>query len=318
MPTSRLAPSASVASPGPAARALGSTLQAKFTPGADTCSVPSNVRTRRLGAAAAALGLTGQDVVHISSSRPDELSLQDPTRGGLATAAFRECLQSDARDADGSGSISVQALADCAQAKVDAALVGNPRFRAPHLVLSGNREFVPAWFSAPAAVAAGAGAVTVPTAPPASASSLAVAPAPPLPPLAVATPPDNAAGAVPLRRVLEQIHGQRDGKRSVTVTATPERLRIGADALGLRITASHAGHVYVAMLGSDGKSLYQLFPNQLDTANRIEPGQTLVLPRSRWARTRRRRMWTRPARAARAPTRSVPRSSAWRNTERGR
>ncbi len=265
---------APAATAGPATRALGSALQAKFTPGPDTCNVPSNVRTRSLGAAAAALGLTGQDVVHISSSRPDELSLQDPTRGGLATAAFRECLQGDARDADGSGSISVQELADCAQAKVDAALVGNPRFRAPHLVLSGNREFVPAWFSAPAA----AGAVTVP---PAGAPS--AVPAPTLSPLAVATAPDNTAPAVPLSRVLEQIHGQRDGKRNVTVTATPERLRIGADALGLRITASHAGHVYVAMLGSDGESLYLLFPNQLDGANRIEPGQTLALPRSRWA-----------------------------------
>ena len=140
--------SAGVAAPavtaGPATRALGPALQAKFTPGTDACSLPSNVRTRSLGAAAAALGLSAQDVVHVSSSRPDELSLQDPARGGLATAAFRECLQGDARDTDGSGSISVQELADCAQAKIDQSLVANPRYKPPHIVLTGNRDFVPA------------------------------------------------------------------------------------------------------------------------------------------------------------------------------
>ncbi len=36
------------------------------------------------------------------------------------------------------------------------------------------------------------------------------------------------------------------------------------------------------MLGSDGESLYLLFPNQLDSANRVEAGAALVLPRSRW------------------------------------
>ena len=269
-----LAPAASAAPAGPATRALGSALQAKFTPGPDACSVSSNLRTRSLGAAAAALGLTGQDVVHIASSRPDELSLQDPARGGLATAAFRECLQGDARDTDGSGSVSVQELADCAQAKIDTALAGNARYRAPHLVLSGNRDFVPAWFAAPPANGASA---------PPAATPQAVAATLPAPPIAVAPPPDTAQAAVPLRRVLEQIHGQRDGKRNVTVTASPERLRIGTDTLGLRITASHAGHVYVAMLGSDGESLYLLFPNQLDSANRIEAGATLVLPRDLWS-----------------------------------
>ena len=83
-------------------------------------------------------------------------------------------------------------------------------------------------------------------------------------------------------RVLEQIHDQRDGKRKVGVSPTSGRLRIGADALGFDVTSSHPGHVYVAMLGSDGQSLYLLFPNRLDTANTIEAGQTLTLPRANW------------------------------------
>ena len=63
---------------------------------------------------------------------------------------------------------------------------------------------------------------------------------------------------------------------------TPKRLRIGTDALALRVTSSHAGYVYVALLGSDGESLYLLFPNDKDGANRIEAGATLTLPRVSW------------------------------------
>jgi len=85
-----------------------------------------------------------------------------------------------------------------------------------------------------------------------------------------------------MSRVLEQIHEQRDGKRSVTVRPTRERLRIGTDALAFGVTSSRAGQVYVAMLGSDGQTLYLLFPNQLDAANTIKAGETLVLPRANW------------------------------------
>lgn len=53
-------------------------------------------------------------MVHVSSSRPDKLSLQYFARGGLATTALRECRQGEARDTDGNGAGSVQDLAECA------------------------------------------------------------------------------------------------------------------------------------------------------------------------------------------------------------
>lgn len=242
------------AAQGAATRSVAGALQAKSTPGPMTCQTPSNLRTRSLAGAAAALGMSGQDVVHISSSRPDEVSLDDPLGGGLATRALRQCLLGDARDADASGSVSAQELADCAQAKVEQALAGNAQFNPPHFTLSGNRDFVPAWFANAVAPAAAE----------------------------VAPPPPVADARVPMRRVLEQIHDQRDGKRKVSVSTTSGRLRIGADALGFDVTSSHAGHVYVAMLGSDGQTLYLLFPNRLDAVNTIEAGQTLTLPRANW------------------------------------
>ena len=240
-----------VAASGSAPRSAALGWQAKFTPGGDACQAPSNVRTRSLGSAVAAVGLSGQDVVHVSSSRPDEISLQSAARGGLATSALRQCLLGDAVDADASGSVSAQELAECAQAKIDAALAGNREFGPPHITLAGNREFVPAWFAN------------------------AVAPI-------GSTAPAASIDAPPLGRVLEQIHEQRDSKRSVSVKVERDRLRIGSDALQFRVTSSHAGWVYVAMLGSDGRTLYLLFPNRLDAAHTIRAGKTLTLPRANW------------------------------------
>ena len=104
-------------------------------------------------------------------------------------------------------------------------------------------------------------------------------------PAAALAAPAADPNPVSLRRLLGQIHDQRDSKRSVVVSATRERLRIGADGLGFSVRSSHAGAVYVALLGSDGQTLTLLFPNALDTANTIGAGETLTLPRPNWTVT---------------------------------
>lgn len=67
------------------------------------------------------------------------------------------------------------------------------------------------------------------------------------------------------------------------VTATPRQqsVRVGKDQLDFEIRSSRAGYVYVYMLSSNGE-LSLLFPNLLDRYNKIEAGQTLVLPRAAW------------------------------------
>ena len=258
------------AAPRTADAPTAASLRSKYTPGSAACESAGGGLTRNLSGALAALGLSAQDRVHWASSGPGEASLQAGS-GGLATTALRTCLQGEAVDADGSGSISVQELADCAQVKVDAALRGSAQDgalgSAPRITVSGNRGFVPAWFANAQATAAApepAGAATTSKA----ASNL-----------------PSAAPAPSLRRVLAQIHDQRDSKRSVVVSATRERLRIGADALGFSVRSSHAGQVYVALLGSDGQTLTLLFPNALDTANTIAAAETLILPRPNWTLT---------------------------------
>lgn len=269
--------SGGVGGAGPAAaRSWGAGWTPKFTPGAQACQQPSNLRTRSLGSAVQALGASGQDVVHLSSSRPDEVSFDNADSGGLATSSLRLCLQGAAQDLDGSGAISIDEIAACAQGGIERALRGQTRLSPHHLVISGNRGFVPAWFAGSPAPQASAPAATLAPLP----APVAAVPMAAVPTVAPATQP--VAAPPSLAGLLEQIHAQRDGKRRVEIVPVSRRLRIGVDALDFSVTSSHDGHVYIALLGSDQRSLTLLFPNALDGNNRITAGESLLLPRTGW------------------------------------
>jgi fructosamine-3-kinase len=83
-------------------------------------------------------------------------------------------------------------------------------------------------------------------------------------------------------QALRQLFNQRQAKHRVQVSAANTRLKIGQDALDFSVQSNRAGYVYVALAGSDNKSVYLLFPNDLDQNNKIEAGQTLQLPRPNW------------------------------------
>ena len=153
-------------------------------------------------------------------------------------------------------------------------------------------------------------AVAAPAAQPAAVKPpqvAAVAPAPAKPPQVVAVAPAPAPVAVsapapvvaaapvaapaPAPAVVAQLTGeqalrqmfeQRDAKRSVRVVLPKSQLKIGQDTLDMAIQSNKAGYVYVALAGSDNKSVYMLFPNDLDQNNKIEAGQALQLPRDNW------------------------------------
>jgi hypothetical protein len=253
-------------------------LRPRFSPAADACAQPVNLlRTRSLPEALEAQKVARGDYVFLSSSRPEEVSFDSPD-GGVATLAVARCIGGEAKDRDGDGAISMREIADCAQARINARFERSQDLRPHHLTLSGNRDFVPAWF---------AQQIGLPAAPQAQAPSAAA------PPFAAASPSaavisaagtSGAAGVqpAPLAQVLDSVVRQRDHKRRVAVTLSQPSLRIGRDTLDFSIASSHAGHVYVALLGSDQRSLYLLFPNALDADNRIAAGQTLLLPRPHW------------------------------------
>lgn len=232
----------------------GETLTPKFSrAGApDACGQPANFRTRGLGEALRNRDVVAGNVVHVAASRPDEVSFDSSTRGGYATAAWRDCLLGEALDADGSGAVTAEEVTACAQRKLDQALAAHPGVTGQHMTLAGNRSFVPAWMAAPAAVGPGA---------PASGKTVAAG-----------TP----------AQLLAELHEQRDASRTLAVRPTRERLRIGTDPLELTITSPRDGWLYLALAGSDGKSLYLLFPNDLAADNRVRAGQVVKLPGRGW------------------------------------
>lgn len=275
-------------------------LRPKFAALSEECSKPVNIKTRSLVNEQVNRGALPQDIVHISAARDNEISFDDEQKGGLATQYFRDCMLREAKDLDGSGAISIEEIKQCAQEKINRRMQNDNNFKAHNLVLSGNGNFVPAWFSQ--GVPQTANVMTALATPDKPVAQVAVTPAPatPTPPpaqqIALATPSTTTTTATtqsqtlatseikPLsgEDALKQMYDQRNAKRKVRVTLTKDQLVIGKDALEFSVQSDRAGYVYAALAGSDGKALYMLFPNDLDQNNRIEAGQTLKLPQGKW------------------------------------
>lgn len=221
-------------------------LRPKFVPADGACARPSNVKSRGLFPEVQERGVLPQNIVHVASSRDDEISLDDEHKGGLATQFLRDCMLRDAQDIDGSGAISIEELQICAQQKINTRMAADSYFAPQHLVVSGNSSFVPRW----------------------------------LPQGEVGTVADSKVVAGLL--ALQQVYDQRDAKRRVKVQLSTAQLTIGREPLEFTVESDRPGYVYVALAGSDNESLYLLFPNELDGDNRIEAGRALALPRPSW------------------------------------
>jgi Caspase domain/Domain of unknown function (DUF4384)/Bacterial SH3 domain len=290
------------------------TLRPKFSNITEDCGRPVNVKTRNLVVEQVATGALPQDVIHVSASRHDEISFDDSNKGGLATSFMRDCLLRDAKDLDGSGAISMDEIRQCAQQKINDRMKNDAQFKPHNIQLSGNNGFIPAWFSqtapvmqsspvvalapapaplsapAPVAVAPTPAPATQPVRPPAASPAATPVPAPAVIPAPAPAPTPAAAAPVappaPAQltgeSALRQMFDQRDAKRRVQVTLSKDKLKIGQDTLDMTVQSDRAGYVYVAMAGSDNKSVYMLFPNELDQNNQINAGQQLALPRPNW------------------------------------
>ena len=252
-------------------------LRPKFASISEECGRPVNVKTRNLMVELNDKGALPQDVIHISASRDNEISFDDELKGGLATQFVRDCMLRDAVDLDKSGAISMDEIRQCAQTKINQRMQNDANYKAHNLMLSGNIGFVPAWFSQ-AQLQSPVVNAPVSLAVPAPASTPATKPTT----IAIAAP--AAAAVTPLtgEQALRQMFDQRDAKRKVSVNLAKTQLKIAQDALDMTVQSDKPGYVYVALAGSDNKSVYMLFPNDLDQNNKIEAGQTLQLPRANW------------------------------------
>jgi len=243
-------------------RSLPTQMRAKFSPEASSpqCSAAVNE-----GTFSAARGVdfhtTDHNVVILAAARNNEVAW-DTSKGGAMTYNFEQCLNGGAVDTDHSGSLSMQELTDCVQARLDKTQEDSAR---QHATLAGNVGLVPSMADAGGAVPVGA--VPVGAAVPATAA----------PPAAVA-----AAASADVVAALTDIYNQRDDRWGVDATTAAASLKIGSN-LNLSVRSQRDGYVYIFYRGTTPDSFYLLFPNQLDSANGIAANQEMKLPRKEWS-----------------------------------
>ena len=254
---------------------------AKFWQGgnAENCSRPVNVLTRNIVLTTARPGNGGGNFAYIAAARADEISLDQPGRGGVATQSWLACMAGGAQDSNGSGGLSAEEIRECAQRGIDGRLKDVPGYLPHHVAITGNAEMVLSYAAAtpaPTLTAAASLAAPAMVTPPVAAPLSASPPASPPP----------AAGPGATRRTplaaLQDIYNNRDDRRLVSLDTDQAQLRIGRDKVSFTLGAREGGYVYLLMAGSDGEAFDLLFPNSLDSDNRIRPGETLKLPRQRW------------------------------------
>ena len=329
--------------------ANASVLSPKFSSAgtSETCSRPSNMKTRSLTGELNKEGVMPENVVFIAASRPDEVSFDDSKKGGLATTAWRDCFLGEAKDLDQSGAISVEEITSCAQDKVDANLSKYPDILGQKMTIGGNKGFIPAFFNLGFASQEQTPILPLqaPTNPMVSLASVSNTqtsgdidvnlvklldsnPGKELDkglenlkpnvansglnasselkentkPLAQTNLPSLAVPEIvtsnsiniepslakpttkPVSpaQILKQIYDQRDSTRELKVSLSQSSLRINRDPLQFTVTSKNEGYVYVALAGSDQKSLYLIYPNTIDSNNQILANQTISLPRSKW------------------------------------
>jgi hypothetical protein len=186
---------------------------------------------------------TDNNLVILAAARNNEVAW-DTSKGGALTYNFEQCVGGGADDTDHSGSLSMQELANCVQARLDKTQEESAR---QHATLAGNAALVPAFGNSPPGPAGASG-------PPAQVDPLAM---------------------------LNAIYNQRDDRWGVQATAAQPTLKIGAN-LALSVRSDRDGFVYLFYEGTQPGSFYLLFPNQLDSNNTIAANQELQLPRRDW------------------------------------
>lgn len=176
-----------------------------WTPPGKNCTKPTNVLTRGIILTKAkGDGYGGNNFVHIAAARDDEISLDQPGRGGVASQAWLYCLTGAAQDADGSGGLSAGEIRDCAQVRINQQLANAQGFLPHHVSVTGNDGMVLSYAAAtspPPPPEAAAPPVVVAAPPVAHATSAPVAlnpPAPaPMPPAATPAAPPTPTPATP-------------------------------------------------------------------------------------------------------------------------
>ena len=272
--------------------------------GAEVCT-PVNYKTRSLFDETKALGAIEENVVFISSARPDEVSWDQEGLGGVATQALKKCLLGSARDLNSSGAVSLEEVRQCAQAIMNKQMPG-PIQIASNISIKGNRNLIPVVnnqpsqrddlsSTSPAPIIQPVSEVNKVTLPVESTKPIKPVENKPTKPVQTVTdnqiqnPPTKPPVSQPEISIqvaslatLQDVEAQRNPQRVVDVKLAKKVLKIDKDYLDLQIKSNHDGYLYLVLLGSDKKSFYVLYPNKLEQNNFIKAGQTVNLPNQSW------------------------------------
>ncbi len=154
----------------------------------ETCSIQgvNNLSTRSLLTELARFGIKSENFVQIAAARRDEVSWDEPGKGGTATQAISQCLLGEAQDLNQSGAVSLDEVRNCAQKIMDKKLapVRARGFLPSTIQVSGNRNLI----VAPSVVIRPPAATSAMTQTGESANSTQTA-SNPTPPPPVVTPP---------------------------------------------------------------------------------------------------------------------------------
>lgn len=274
------------------------------------CLQATNFKTRGFFDKSTRLGALQENLVFITAARPDEVSYDEgASKGGVATQAIRDCLLGGAKDLNASGGVSLEEVRACSQELVNAKLTG-PVALPHHITIRGNRNLIPVVANPPPVIIAAVNQPEltkpevvaekpIPVVPPLVSNTIKPVPIPtplvqnspiqpnkpevvrpnkPEPPV-VTAPIDLPLASI---ATLKDVEAQRNPTRKLDIKMAKKTLKINQDYLDLQIKSSHDGYLYLVLLGSDKKSFYVLYPNQLDGDNRIQAGKTINLPKASW------------------------------------
>ncbi len=96
---------------------------------------------------------------------------------------------------------------------------------------------------------------------------------------ACASPP-GTSDATLLHRI-DTVMRQAAPTMAVGLKLSAEQVKNGEAIVG-EVRSSSAGYVYLFQMGTDGRTLSLVFPNAMDGANYIAPGNHMGLPRPNW------------------------------------
>jgi hypothetical protein len=81
---------------------------------------------------------------------------------------------------------------------------------------------------------------------------------------------------------LNELFEARDRNHAITVVPDKTKVTIGKDRLRFRLRSSKPGYLYILMVGTERGHFNLLFPNAIDSKNRIDADKEVSLPRPGW------------------------------------